>query len=133
MTVDRARDVATPPAPLGPYSPAIRCRAQCEFVFVSGQLPLDASGGPTGHDLGAQTRSALANALAVARREGAGPEDVVKITLYTTDISHMDALNEAYADVLGGARPARTTVEVSRLPRGALIEVDLIAAVAPTP
>jgi 2-iminobutanoate/2-iminopropanoate deaminase len=126
MTAEPTTTAATTPAP---YSPLVRCPAGAELVFVSGQLPVTAGGQLADGGPAAQLAVALGNALEVARSAGAGPADVVKVTVYTTDLSSMDELNRAYTEVLGGARPARTTVEVSRLPRGALAEVDLVATV----
>ena len=117
------------PTPLGPYSPSVLSASTSALVFVSGQLPFDhQSGLILNQSISEQTRTALRNALQVAEAAGAAPQDVLKVTLYTTDLSQIDAINHAYTEVMGPARPARTTVEVSRLYRGAMIEVDLIAA-----
>lgn len=128
MTSD---DIITtsPPAPAPPYSSLVRCPAQQDLVFVSGQLPLGEGGRLEPGGVGEQVAVAVRNALAVASSAGARVEDVVKVTVYTTDLSDMDALNRAYVEALGDARPARTTIEVSRLPKGALVEVDLVATV----
>lgn len=132
MTSDEI--TASPAASVaGPYSPVVRCPAQQDLIFVSGQLPVGEGGGLEPGGVGEQVAAAVRNALAVASSAGAGAEDVVKVTVYTTDISDMEALNRAYVEALGGARPARTTVEVSRLPKGALVEVDLIATVPARP
>ena len=132
MTSD---EITTTPAAgaAGPYSPIVRCPAQQDLVFVSGQLPVGEGGELEPGGVGGQVAAALRNALAVAASAGAGAKDVVKVTVYTTDLSDMEALNRAYVEVLGGARPARTTLEVSRLPKGALVEVDLIATVPGRP
>jgi 2-iminobutanoate/2-iminopropanoate deaminase len=96
---------------------------------LSGQLPLDAAGEINPSDVGGQTRVALTNALKLAKLQGASPNDVLKIVVYTTQLHMVDEINHNYIDVLGDARPARTMVEVSKLPRNALVEIDLIASV----
>lgn len=117
------------PMPFGPYSPSVVSASTSALVFVSGQLPLDhQSELHLNQSIGEQTRTALRNALRVAQAAGVAPKDVLKVSLYTTDLSELKAINDAYAEVMGSARPARTTVEVSRLYGGAMIEVDLIAA-----
>ena len=132
MTSDEIT-TARPAAAAAPYSPVVRCPAGQDLVFVSGQLPVGEDGGLEPGGVGEQVAVAVRNALAVASSAGVRLEDVVKMTVYTTDISDMDTLNRAYTEALGGARPARTTVEVSRLPKGALVEVDLVATVPREP
>lgn len=117
---------AAPPA-IGPYAHAVVSRG---LVFLSGQLPLDPAtmeivdGGPA-----AQLRMALANAEAILLTCRASLADVVKTTVFVTDLSAFGAINEAYAQAFGTHKPARSVVEVSALPRGASVEVELVAEV----
>jgi 2-iminobutanoate/2-iminopropanoate deaminase len=128
MEADSLENVATP-APVGPYTPAVIADGNRSIAFLSGQLPLDAAGEINPSDVGGQTRVALTNALQLAKLQGASPNDVLKIVVYTTQLHMVDEINDNYINVLGDARPARTMVEVSKLPRNALVEIDLIASV----
>jgi 2-iminobutanoate/2-iminopropanoate deaminase len=113
------------PAAIGPYSQAVMAGG---FVFCSGQIALDpASGAVTGADAAAQTVRVMANLEAVLKAAGCGLADIVKTTIYLKEMNDFAAVNEAYARALGGHRPARATVEVSRLPKDVLVEVDCIA------
>ena len=119
--------IATSRAPkaIGPYSQAIRSSG---FVFTSGQIPLDPSTGElaTG-DFSAQVRQVFENLAAVLKEGGSGFDRVVKATVYVTDLANFQTLNGIYAEYFGAHKPARTTVEVSSLPKGATVEIDLIA------
>jgi 2-iminobutanoate/2-iminopropanoate deaminase len=128
MEADSLENVATP-APVGPYTPAVIADGNRSIAFLSGQPPLDAAGEINPSDVGGQTRVALTNALQLAKLQGASPNDVLKIVVYTTQLHMVNEINDNYIDVLGDARPARTMVEVSKLPRNALVEIDLIASV----
>lgn len=114
------------PAAIGPYSQAV---AAGGFLFCSGQIPLDpATGEMVTDDPGAATELVLKNLLAVLAAGGAGPEDVVKTTVYLADMKHFPLVNEVYARVFGDHRPARTTVQVASLPdKGLRVEIDAIA------
>ena len=120
--------VATPKAPdaIGPYSQAIVAGG---LVFCSGQVALEAGGGGqlVGADVAAQTRQALANLRAVLDAAGTSLAKVVKTTVYLTDMAHFAAMNQVYADHFGATRPARATVAVAGLPKGALVEIEAIA------
>jgi 2-iminobutanoate/2-iminopropanoate deaminase len=119
------------PAPVAgaPYSQAIAVPAG-RMVFVSGQVPLDpATGALAGDDIVTQTRQALANVAAVLEAAGASLADVVKTTVYMTDLGWFGAMNEVYAEAFAGHAPARATVGVLALPVGALVEIDAIAIV----
>ncbi len=119
------------PAPIGHYSPLVVTPPDVRMVFLSGQLPIDpATGAIADADVPTQARQALANALEVLATVGGTTADVIKVTLYLTDLAEYARLNDVYAEIMGAARPARTVVEVSQLPRGAKVEVDLTAAVA---
>ena len=124
--------IATDRAPraIGPYSQGI---ATGGFLFTAGQIALDpASGNMVEGDISAQTERVLANLFAILQEGGAGWSDVVKTTVYLTDMAVFPQVNEIYARVFGEARPARSTVAVSALPRGALVEIDAIARVRAT-
>lgn len=122
------RDViSTPAAPaaIGPYSQAIRAG---DFLFVSGQIPLDPSTGAlVGGDVQAQTRRVLENLSAILRAAGASLEHVVKTTVYLADMADFPTMNEVYATFFTSAAPARATVQVSRLPRDVRVEIDAVA------
>ncbi len=115
------------PKAIGPYSQAIRAG---NVIYTSGQVSLDPSTGElvTG-DFGAQARRVFDNLAAVLRAAGADFRNVVKANVYLTDLANFGALNSIYAERFGGHKPARTTVQVAGLPRGAALEIDLIAVV----
>ena len=117
------------PAPIGPYSQAIAWR---ELVFCSGQVALDpATGELVGDgDVAAEAKVALANLAAVLAAAGCSPADVLKTTIFLLDMADFGAVNEVYGQFFagGGDAPARSTVAVRQLPKGARIEVDAIAA-----
>jgi 2-iminobutanoate/2-iminopropanoate deaminase len=115
------------PAAIGPYSQATVAGG---FLFTAGQIPLDPKSGElvTG-DVQAQTKQVLANLAAVLAAEGATWSDVVKTTVFLTDMGDFPAFNEIYAATFGDARPARSTVQVTALPRGVNVEVELIAKI----
>lgn len=119
------------PQAIGPYSQAIRVPYMRALLFVSGQLPISSrSEDEEGVlDLQSQYRLALENALAIVRAGGGGPHDVVKATVFLTDLTRYDEFNAVYSEFFDDWRPARSVVQVSGLPRGAPVEVELIAAV----
>ena len=121
--------VATDKAPkaIGPYVQAIKVG---EFVYASGQIPLDPkTGNLVEGDIRVQTRRALENLKAVLEASGSSLDRVVKATVFLKNIGDFAAMNEVYDEFLGQAKPARSTVAVADLPRGALVEIDLIALV----
>ena len=115
------------PAAIGPYSQAID--SGCGLVFVSGQLPTDPSTGafPEG-GVKEQTRQSLLNASAILQAAGLGLSDVVKTTVFLADMGDFAAMNEVYASFFTEPFPARSAVAVKTLPKGALVEVECIAA-----
>jgi reactive intermediate/imine deaminase len=113
------------PAAIGPYSQAVRAG---KLLFLSGQVPLDPATGTLAQgDITAQTRRAMDNLAAVLQAAGCSFGDVVRTTIYLVDLGNFAAVNEAYASYLTAPYPARATVQVSALPRGAAIEIDMIA------
>ena len=121
--------VSTQDAPMaiGPYSQAVK---QDGFVFVSGQVPLDPSNGElvTG-TIGEQTRRAMENLGAVLKAAGADFESIVKVTAFLIDMADFAEFNEVYGEFFKTQPPARATVGVSGLPKGARVEVECIARV----
>jgi 2-iminobutanoate/2-iminopropanoate deaminase len=116
------------PKAIGPYSQAVIANG---FVYCSGQIPLDPSTGQiVGKTAGEQTTRVTANLLAVLKAAGCDFNNVVKTTIYLKNIGDFTAMNEAYAKALGEHRPARATVEVARLPKDALVEIDCIAVIS---
>lgn len=115
------------PAAIGPYSQGVVTGG---FLFTAGQIALDPETGQivTG-DVVAQAERVLANLHGVLAAAGCGWGDVVKTTVYLHDMADFPRVNEVYAKALGDARPARSTVQVSALPRAVLVEIDAIARV----
>lgn len=122
-------DAAPAPVAGAPYSQAIDA-AGSRMVFVSGQVPVDpATGALDGGDVAAQTRRVLANLRAVLEAGGASLQDVVKTTVFMTDLGGFGDMNAVYAEAFGGHAPARSTVGVAALPLGALVEIEAIAVI----
>ena len=123
--------VSTPDAPkaIGPYSQAVRTG---QLVFLSGQIPLDPKSGEMvgGSDVEAQTRQVMSNLAAVLSAAGARFEHVVKTTIFLTDLNDFAKVNQIYGAAFEGVSPpARATVQVAALPRGAKVEIEAIAVV----
>ena len=126
------RPIHTPaaPEPVGPYNQAV---AAGGLLFCSGQIALDpASGAMVGQgDVEAETRQVLANLRAVLAAAGCRPEQVVRTTVFLTDLADFAAVNAIYAESFGaGVSPARACVQVAALPKGARVEIDAIAVLA---
>ena len=120
--------VSTPSAPkaIGPYSQAIRAGS---LLFVSGQVPIDpASGQIINGDIAAQTHRVFQNIGEILKAGGASFDHVVRTTVFLADMNDFSAMNEAYATYFTAPAPARATVQVSRLPKDARVEIDVIAA-----
>ena len=114
------------PAAVGPYAHAVRAG---DLLFCSGQIPLDpASGELVGATAALQAERCLRNLGAVCAAAGATLDDAVRLTIYLTDLGEFAAVNEVYAGFFGAAPPARVTVGVAALPRGAQVEIDAIVA-----
>ena len=115
---------ADAPAAIGPYSQATRCG---NTVFVSGQIPLDpATGELVAGDIAAQARRAFDNLRAVCQAGGGSMDDVARVGLYLTDLSQFAVVNAVMAEYFTEPYPARSTIEVSALPKGAQFEVDAV-------
>jgi len=115
------------PAAIGPYSQGIVANG---FLFTAGQIALDpATGQVVTGNVAAQTERVMANLAGVLATVGATWKDVVKTTVYLHDMNDFPTVNEVYGKALGDARPARSTVQVSALPRGVLVEIDAVVAV----
>jgi 2-iminobutanoate/2-iminopropanoate deaminase len=113
------------PAAVGPYSQAV---VAGDLVLCSGQIPLDpATGRMVEGDIAVQTQRVLDSLAAVLAAAGSDLAHVVKTTVFLADLADFNAMNEAYARCFGDHRPARSTVEAGKLPRGAKIEIDAIA------
>lgn len=115
------------PAAIGPYSQAI---VGGGFCFCSGQIPMDpVTGELVGDDVTAQTHQVLTNLRAVLNAAGTDFDRVTKCTVFLQDMDDFAAMNAVYAEHMGEARPARAAVQVSKLPRGVLVEIDAVALV----
>jgi len=115
------------PAAIGPYSQAVRFG---NLLFLSGQIPLTPEGDIVAGGIEEQTRQVLRNLEAVLAAAGATLRDVVKTTVFLKDMNDFAAFNQVYASFFGDHRPARSTVQVAALPRNALVEIELIAAIS---
>jgi len=119
------------PAAIGPYSQAIRAGG---FLFASGQIPIDpATGEMVNGDARAQTTRVLENVRAVLEAGGSSFERVVKSTVFLLDLADFAAMNEVYATYFPHAPPARSTIQVARLPRDARVEIEIVALLDPDP
>jgi 2-iminobutanoate/2-iminopropanoate deaminase len=115
------------PKAIGPYEQAIKANG---FIYTAGQIPIDPkTGNFVEGGITAQTRQVLENLKAVLETGGSSLDRVVKATVFLKNMADFAAMNEVYAQYLGSAKPARSTVAVAELPRGALIEIDLVALV----
>ncbi len=117
---------AKAPAAIGPYSQAVKAAG---LVITSGQLPIDPATGAFPEGIKAQTRQSLANVKAILEEAGASMDGVVKTTVFLKDMNDFGAMNEVYATFFTeGCFPARSAVQVARLPKDALLEIEAIAA-----
>jgi 2-iminobutanoate/2-iminopropanoate deaminase len=114
------------PKPIGPYSQAIKSNG---FLFISGQIALDPQSGElAGTDIQKQTQRVLENLKVILEAAGVSFSHVVKTTVFLKDMNDFASMNETYARYFTAAPPARSTVQVSRLPKDALVEIELIAS-----
>jgi 2-iminobutanoate/2-iminopropanoate deaminase len=114
------------PAAIGPYSQAV---VAGQLVFTSGQIPLAPDGSLVGGDIRAQTQRVMDNVAAVLAAAGCSLSSVVKCTIFLADMDDFATVNEVYGSYFGDAPPARSTVEVSRLPRDVRIEIEAVAII----
>jgi 2-iminobutanoate/2-iminopropanoate deaminase len=113
------------PAPIGPYSQAIRAGG---LIFLSGQIPIDPStGGLVEGDVAVQTDQVLRNISAVLKAAGSSVSRVVKTSVFLKNLDDFGKFNQVYAGYFGETKPARSTVQAARLPREVLVEIDAIA------
>lgn len=115
------------PAAIGPYAQAVRFG---QLLFTSGQIPLSPSGELVSGGIEEQTRQVLDNLTAVLASEGAALRDVVKTTVFLKDMNQFSTFNEIYTSYFSEHTPARSTVEVARLPKDVLVEIELVAAIS---
>jgi len=116
------------PAPIGPYSQAILVDGK--FLYTAGQISIDPTNGKLIEgDIKSQTRQVIKNLEAVLVAGGASLASVVKTTVFLKDMNEFAAMNEVYAEFLGAAAPARSTIEAARLPRDVRVEIEAIAVV----
>lgn len=119
ITTDKA------PAAIGPYSQAIQTGG---LLFISGQIPVDpATGEVVTGDVAAQTRQAIKNIIAILQSQGIGLENVVKATVFLTDMNDFPIVNQVYGEYFPQAAPARSCVQVARLPKDVSVEIETIA------
>ncbi len=114
------------PAAIGPYAQAIKTG---RFIYTSGQIPLDKNGVLVTGDIIVQTTQVLVNLQAVLYAAGSGLSDIVKTTVFIKDMNDFASFNEVYAGFFSAPFPARSTVEVARLPKDVLIEIEAVAVV----
>lgn len=128
MRKDVVRSGAAPGA-IGPYSQAIKVPAGASLVYCSGQIPLDpATGELCGQgDIRAQARRVMENLGGVLQAAGSSFDRVIKTTIYLTDLADFGPVNEVYGSYFGAAPPARATVQVAGLPKGANVEIEAVA------
>ncbi len=113
------------PAPIGPYSQAIRAGG---FVFISGQIPVQPDTGLVVQgDITAQTHQVMKNLSAILKAAGSGLDQVVKTTVFLANLDDFSGFNRIYEEYFGEAKPARATVQVARLPKNVLVEIEAIA------
>jgi len=125
MTLTEIVATTGAPAAIGPYAQAV---ISGDLVFTSGQIALDpVTGALVEGDAAVQTRRVLANLRAVLHKSGCGMDDVLKTTVFLVDIDDFAAMNAVYAEAFGRTRPARSTVAVAALPRGARVEIEVLA------
>ncbi|WP_209341172.1 RidA family protein [Flavonifractor sp. AGMB03687] len=113
------------PAAIGPYAQAVEID---NLVITSGQLPIDPATGAFPEGIAEQTRQSLTNVKSILAEAGLGMDKVIKTTVFLSDMNNFGAMNEVYATFFGeGGYPARSAVEVARLPKDALVEIEVIA------
>jgi 2-iminobutanoate/2-iminopropanoate deaminase len=118
-------ETADAPAPIGPYSQAIQAKG---FIFVSGQIPIDPKTGQVvDGGIEVQTRQVIKNISAILRAAGTDLNQVVKATVFLANLDDFVAFNQVYAEYFGKTRPARAAVQVARLPKEVLLEIEVVS------
>lgn len=112
------------PAPVGPYSPAVVANG---FAFISGQIPMKADGSIDTGSFESQARQVLENLKTVVEASGSTLQDVVKVTIYLTDLANFAELNDIYSEYFDDSKPARACIQAAALPKGVAVEMDAIA------
>jgi 2-iminobutanoate/2-iminopropanoate deaminase len=112
------------PAAVGPYSQAVRAGG---FLFLSGQLPIQPVNGIMPEDIAGQTRQAILNIQAILESQGLSLREVVKNSVFLSDLANFNAMNDVYREFFGEAPPARSCFQVAGIPRGALVEIEAVA------
>jgi len=116
-------ETSNAPAAIGPYSQAVQVG---DMLYTSGSIPLDASGTFIGDEIQGQTRQVFKNLRAILSEAGTSLDNVVKATVFVQDLNDFAKLNEIYAEEFGNHKPARSTVQVARLPMDSLVEIELV-------
>jgi 2-iminobutanoate/2-iminopropanoate deaminase len=124
MSLKQIIKPSSSPAPVGPYNHAVHTG---DLLFCSGQIPLDASGNLVSGDIRAQTERVLENVKTILADQGLTFASVVKATVFMTNLAEFAAMNEVYARYFTSDFPARSTVQVAALPRGASVEIEIVA------
>ena len=115
------------PAAIGPYSQAVNIGM---MIFISGQLPIDPQNGTIPNDIEAQTRQSLNNIKAIIEKAGVSMDKIIKTTVFLSDMSNFTKMNQVYNTFFSeGCYPARSTVEVARLPKDSMVEIEAIACI----
>jgi len=123
--INEVINTADAPQPVGPYCQAV---AAGDFIFLSGQIPLDPrTGEVVGATIEVQARRTLNNCIAILHAAGKNVGDLVKVTVFLKDMSHFPIFNNIYAELLGTARPVRSVVAVAALPKDVLVEIEAVA------
>ena len=118
-------ETSAAPSPIGPYSQAVRGNG---FIFVSGQIPIcPDTGMVAGNDIESQARQVIKNIEAILKAAGVGLDKVVKTTVFLSNLDDFSGFNRVYEEYFGEAKPARATVQVARLPKEVLLEIEAIA------
>ncbi len=119
-------NTSSSPAAIGPYSQAIKIGT---FIYTSGQISLDQAGNIVGADIAEQTTQCLINARNILAAAGSNLEKVIKTTVFLNDMNNFAAMNEIYASFFSHPFPARSCIEVARLPKDVMVEIEMIASI----
>jgi 2-iminobutanoate/2-iminopropanoate deaminase len=127
MTDPKIESIIAPAAPpaIGPYAHAVKCSGT--MLYLSGQIALRPDGSMVEGDVDAQTRQVMVNICAILATQGATLENVVKSTVFLASMNDFAGMNAVYAEAFGAHRPARSAFEVARLPKDALVEIEVVA------